>query len=231
MNDDLLTAYERLLNEQAKLLTEYRKFLEHAGGDDDGELRYLLKKHRLFFPHVVIENQCPLASAERNRHMHLMVDNSKSKVGHQHLSEFTQDASDLIIVDPYLFPKTGKCEEHTKRFLDMISLKKTQRIHVVVDKRKLSSELYDNVQQELSKSNIEITKHETDKIHDRIWIKNISAGKDCCRAKVVGTSLNGLGSKAAFILDLPHDDLTAIINFMGQHRLLGPLQDQIHYFA
>ncbi|MCT7656705.1 hypothetical protein MBH78_23025 [Oceanimonas sp. NS1] len=66
---------------------------------------------------------------------------------------------------------------------------------MVVDRDKLDSKLYDNVQQELDECNIKMTKVETDKIHDRIWIKNISDGKTGCSAKVVGTSLNGLGKR------------------------------------
>lgn len=224
-------------------MSEYRKLLSES--EDDPRLRKFFKRLPLF-PHVLIENRCPLAQNNRSD-LFFMPDPTQPKSGHRHLYEFTNDASDLVIVDPYLFPAAKKYpselknkfrdrqqrmrKEHEERFLDSISLEGTQHIHVVVDRDKLDSKLYDKVQQKLDESSIKMTKQETDKIHDRIWIKNISNGKTGCSAKVVGTSLNGLGKKAAFILDLPYDDLAAIIKFMGDHSLLGPLQDHLLHFA
>ena len=200
MTDDVLNTYKRLLNEQTSLMSDYRKLL--AESESDERLAIILKKYPLFFPRMVVEHRCPLTQDNRS-YLSFLPDPTKPRDGHRHLQEFTNGASNLVIVDPYLFPKAKKYpkesndkftdrqqkmrKEHKGRFLDSISLEGIQRIHVVVDRDKLDSELYDKVQQKLDESSIKMTKQETDKIHDRIWIKNISDGKTGCSAKVVGT--------------------------------------------
>lgn len=220
MNDELLNAYKRLLNEQTSLMSDYRKLL--AESESDERLAIILKKYPLFFPYMVVENRCPLADRQSKDIMDLMVGGS-SKAGHRHLDEFTHDASNLIIIDPYFF-KTPP-----KELLGVINGSELSHIHVVYDHSKAPKN--SKLKKVLMDKKINLTSADSSDIHDRIWIKNISAGKVDCRAKVVGTSLNGLGKKAAFILDLPHDDLAAIIKFMGQHSLLGELQHHIQHFA
>ena len=50
--------------------------------------------------------------------------------------------------------------------------------------------------------NIKLRNYPTGAIHDRVMIK------DNDRAKMLGTSFGGLGSKIAFFVDLPEEDVT-----------------------
>ncbi len=59
-------------------------------------------------------------------------------------------------------------------------------------------------------------------MHDRVWIK------DGNRAKVVGTSFNGLGKKLAFILNLPESDLRAFQTQLPRIRKRQRAGDAIH---
>jgi len=65
-----------------------------------------------------------------------------------------------------------------------------------------------------SDNNFTISDSDTDKIHDRIWIKN---GK---WAIAVGSSLNNIGSKLSFILELPEKDLKALLKFLKEEKLI-----------
>ena len=58
-----------------------------------------------------------------------------------------------------------------------------------------------------------MTEHGTDTVHDRVWIA------DRKRGLVVGTSFNGLGSRAAFLLPLPDPDLVAVLEYLDEHSL------------
>jgi hypothetical protein len=60
-----------------------------------------------------------------------------------------------------------------------------------------------------------LKKSDTDKIHDRIWIKNVK------EAIVVGTSFGGLGKRLSFILELPNDDLKALLEYLRDENLLS----------
>lgn len=240
MTDDVLNAYKRLLNEQISLMTKYHKLLSES--EDDEHLKVMLKNYPLFFPHVLVERRCPLADKQPKDIANLMIDSSKPDAGHQHLNEFTQDASDLIIVDGYLLsnpsqkPTPAEIEENRAKVMEYlfcsIPNEALEHVHIVTREYGLDHDLFDEVKAKLSQQGTEMTHHFSNLIHDRIWIKNISDGKNRCSAKVVGTSLNSLGAKkASFILDLPQTDLEEILGFMDQHSLLGPLQHHIRHFA
>ncbi|TOB05723.1 hypothetical protein CGK13_21800, partial [Vibrio parahaemolyticus] len=53
----------------------------------------------------------------------------------------------------------------------------------------------------------------TEEVHDRVWIS------DRNRALVVGTSLNGIGNRAAFLLPLPDSDLNELLDFLDEKSL------------
>ncbi len=64
---------------------------------------------------------------------------------------------------------------------------------------------------------LRIDKKRSERIHDRIWIKNDS------EARVVGTSLNGANSRRlAFELPLPPEDLEFVLQFMRDYDLMPP---------
>ncbi|MAT64471.1 MAG: hypothetical protein CMN57_02360 [Gammaproteobacteria bacterium] len=123
--------------------------------------------------------------------------------GRQDLKEWLNGAKVLEIADPYFF-HMGSYKDTTqlvRNFEEMLprSLRRLSVYHKPNPSKALKQAFSDcirghGVQQDYFRTSI---------LHDRVWIK------DGNRAKVVGTSFNGLGNKLAFILDLPESDLRA----------------------
>ena len=120
----------------------------------------------------------------------------------KHLKEKTSGAKHIIICDPYfLKPKNGKdgAEQTAREFLDILPLT-LDALDIYVKPRIRDPKFTQYLNKGLSDRSIRLIVKKTDKIHDRVWIK------DHDQAFIVGTSFNGLGNKCTFILDLPPED-------------------------
>ena len=122
-------------------------------------------------------------------------------------------ASDLIIVDPYLFPPTPSLGEagYARRLADLIAplLDEDATVRCVVNKRanaRVAAGVRENLA--LLKPGVSLMIRESEDFHDRFWIAEKSRGV------VVGASLNGLGSRLFFIDELDAEDVAAILKVL-----------------
>lgn len=137
---------------------------------------------------------------------------NKSKVtALSHIRDFTKGASELTIIDPYL---VGGKNVDTSTYLD--DFKNTirleggllKKLHLIFDGGNITKSVKTGLKQIVSKAGCSLVMHETDKIHDRIWIK------DKREAIIIGTSFGGIGNKLSLLLPLPDEDLKALLQFL-----------------
>lgn len=121
-----------------------------------------------------------------------------------------------MIIDPYIFSvEKEQAERFAKDLMESARVggQWLEQIHFVHDPRHTRSGIKGCIEQRLKKKRIRMTDKPTTEIHDRVWIA------DRQRAIVVGTSLNGIGKRAAFLLPLPDCDLNALLDFLDQKAL------------
>lgn len=126
------------------------------------------------------------------------------------------DAESLIIVDPYVFSGPRSSAEQISNDLKKsarIGGKSLRRVHFVYDSDNVTATLRSSVRKLLATESVKMTEAQTGELHDRVWIA------DRKRGIVVGTSLNGIGERAAFLLPLPEPDLTALLEFLDNRKL------------
>ena len=164
---------------------------------------------------IYIERRCAL---ERDAHgnMNLVTLPGQRSVGLKELRDFTHQAEDLIVVDPYVFSgirgsATSVAEDFKKAA--RVGGKSLKRIHVICDTANTTAAIRNEILVLCAKHNVKMTVRHTEAIHDRVWIA------DRARGLVVGTSFNGLGSRAAFLLPLPDPDLKAVLDYLDSQSL------------
>jgi hypothetical protein len=86
-------------------------------------------------------------------------------------------------------------------------------VHVIRDDRRDTKAVMTRIVRKARKYGVQLTQSSSQEFHDRVWIA------DCKQAVVVGTSFNGIGKRAAFILPLPWPDLHAILEFLYERGL------------
>lgn len=144
-----------------------------------------------------------------NLEYQVLIGRSEQKKSTKYLKEWLNDANELIIADPYLYSFNRANfypteVEYTNALVDLIpsSLKKLDIFHLSRPNQKI----IDKVTNFACEKDITLINYETNKIHDRVWIKNNRT------AKLVGASFNGLGGKLAFIVDLLQADLESFLH-------------------
>lgn len=150
--------------------------------------------------------------------MHMMVAAGQRPSAIADLRGFTANTRELTIIDPYFL--SGKREDAYDDAEEMVKIlgakrRDLKKVHIIYDPN--NGETKERVKQIVSQfdsEGVKVTKKGTSKIHDRIWIA------DRTRAKVVGTSIGGLGEKRlCFILDLPINDLKELLRFLDDEKL------------
>ncbi|MCK6074701.1 hypothetical protein [Paenibacillus silvae] len=126
------------------------------------------------------------------------------------------NAQELIIIDPYFLNYTDiTYKSFFSTFINCLPSSLNKLLIVYQSNGNSNVHLENELLEYARKQKIDIKFNSTELIHDRVWIK------DRCRAKVVGSSLNCLGNKLAFVLDLPTEDLNVLIKFMEHYNLLS----------
>lgn len=138
--------------------------------------------------------------------------------GLQEIRDFTSNCQELIIIDPYIFGGEAKNAstyiEEFKR-CSRIDNKKLTNVHIIYSSKHGNTRAIKNgIKKLASDNNCTLTSYHSDKIHDRIWIKDKS------EAIVVGTSFGGIGNRLCFILKLPKDDLTNLLKYIQSDYFL-----------
>ncbi|EAR25548.1 hypothetical protein A20C1_04756 [marine actinobacterium PHSC20C1] len=119
-------------------------------------------------------------------------------------------SSDLIIVDPYLFPPNPKVgeDEYSEFLASLIApiLEPGANVICIVNthsNKAVESAVAGHLEHLVPGVTVEI--HQSDDFHDRFWISGRSQGV------VVGASFNGLGRKLFFIDTLEQSDVDSIV--------------------
>jgi len=206
VNQELERRYRSIVEQYARLLHEW---LELSEGKET--LPVLLPP----FPAVaVVREECPLQGASALSQL-LALPGARAEALRE-LRDFTADTTRLTILDPYFFAGkalgAGAIAQDFKQTA-RVENGRLRTVHVVRDDRNDTKAVFTSMNRVLRASRVRLTHSATREVHDRVWIS------DAVRAVVVGTSLNGLGSLAAFILPLPKPDLDAILEFLYTRRL------------
>ena len=139
------------------------------------------------------------------------------------LRGFLGDARKITICDPYFFYTGKKSTDDAladlvnvlPRNFELLELFVLPAKESATDNRAASgnAELAYKFSQHIRKENQKVNLYTTDMIHDRIWIRRDGRNSKAC---LVGTSLNGLGNRIAFILGLPKRDLEEFESELSQ---------------
>ncbi len=136
--------------------------------------------------------------------------------GLKEIRDFTKDTKELIIIDPYIFGgETDKASTYIEEFkrCSRIDNKSITKIHIIYSSQQgNTSAIKNGIKKLASDNNCSLTSYDSDKIHDRIWIK------DKAEAIVVGTSFGGIGNRLCFILELPKYDLIRLLDYLIEEK-------------
>ncbi|PEQ92940.1 hypothetical protein CN481_14215 [Bacillus sp. AFS006103] len=137
---------------------------------------------------------------------------SKSK-SFDELSKFAKSATELIVIDNYF---TRDSERFSKNFLQCLDKSTLKTLYIIYNPAKgnraqpsILMDIYNHLG-----SQIDVKPIPTHEVHDRVWIVDRS------EAKIVGSSLNELGTKLSYILDLTTSDLNDTIDFLKEKKLI-----------
>lgn len=113
--------------------------------------------------------------------------------------------SELVIMDPYLFPEN--CSDTTE-YIDFLKniLYSAKAEKYIIITRPVNPNNICKVAIESEFSNLII--HETNEYHDRIWISDRKNGF------FTGTSINGIGKKLALINSIRSEDVEFIVELL-----------------
>lgn len=136
------------------------------------------------------------------------------------LNNKLQGVSQLTICDPYILTPKAKSksmgggyfyDEYFARF-NAILTDRLQRLHLVYNSNYVAKELFDEIQKRLPYK-LTVTHQAHDEIHDRVWVL------DGIRAFVTGTSLNTIGARLSFIIELDGEDFNSFKAYMTEHKI------------
>lgn len=166
---------------------------------------------------VYVNRRCALERPDDGI-VHLLTRPGQRSIGLKELRDFTGEAESLIIVDPYVFSGSSERAEaiaaEFKRTA-RVAGKWLKRVHFIHDssRKNTTKAVKLAISRVLRESSIQMSSRSSTEMHDRVWIA------DRKRALVVGTSFNGLGGRAAFLLPLPDPDLQALLEFLDEKLL------------
>lgn len=113
----------------------------------------------------------------------------------------------LYITDPYLFPE--KCNDSYQKLLSRVLTKSGAKDIIAYSPCIYNTTLFNTLVSSLKSKDISL-KHKMNKqFHDRFWI--------CPESKkgfVIGTSLNGISKKVAYINNLEDEDIDEILKLL-----------------
>ena len=157
---------------------------------------------------------CPLR--ESGRYAELMVARGERAIGLKEIRDFTREVKSLVIVDPYFLSGEAKCATSIADEFEKsarLAGRWLEKVHII-HSSDVTKAIKKAIEERAEKSNVRLTFAATDEIHDRVWIADQANGM------VVGTSLNGIGNRVAFLLPLPKEDLNAFWDFLVERDLL-----------
>lgn len=215
MDNSFKSRYLEFIHKYNQLMQEYEKLLADS---ETGEHYPLVPP---FFPFhertIHIERKCAFEK-DSGKYLEMLTLPGQRASGLKEIRDFTVKTKSLIIVDPYIFSGSSEnAEMITDEFKKAIRAKgkELKRIHFVYDSEasNTTQAVRNSIKKMLKYESIQVTEAQSAVLHDRIWIS------DRNRAVVVGTSLNGIGGRVAFILPLPNEDLNALLEYLDENNL------------
>ncbi|SME38882.1 hypothetical protein BACERE00185_04525 [Bacillus mobilis] len=133
----------------------------------------------------------------------------------KHINKTEYPIRELIITDPYIFAAKNsyQCNEQIV-MISKILIRLEPKITIFITDEKKSNKKVEDRIKFLNKGKAVI--RYSDEWHDRFWIKNRSEGF------VMGTSLNGIGSKISSINELDNADINMLVDYMEEEKLILP---------
>lgn len=170
-------------------------------------------------------NRCPLVGRDAGSNgldhieeevRELMVGPGERSDGVKRISDFTKNAKHLVIVDPYAYRGNGA--DYVRDLAEAAGIgdgSSLEKIHIIYERSNRNA-TFEGIAACAAQADVTLTDRRTELLHDRVWIAD---GK---RGLVVGTSLNSLGYRAAFLLELPNEDLKRVLEFIDKEGLMNP---------
>ncbi len=209
---ELISIVERSDGDRDVLRRIRREGFFHSFWDEEFEYRL----HRLDQKvDVLMErpvSSCRMASEEGSNVLQLMtgVGVAARAEAINYLRDGFSGAKQLVICDPYFLLSNNKnSKTEYLAGIDAVIPKTVKTIELYIKPRKRDAEVAAGFNKLCKDRDIKLTCRKTEELHDRVWIV------DSTRAFVVGASFNGLGSKCAFILELPEQDRRNFIKEVG----------------
>ncbi len=203
MAEDRPMTYRQFLEEYAKLLNTWLASNDRRDAENLAAPPWPL-------------SVCPFWAVQDDGLLHMLVGPGERATGLRELRDFTRGAKRLVILDPYFFSgDRASASAYAEEVQKAARFGEVRDVHIVYDDSCTTKAVLTKVKAAASTAKVRLTVRSDSTIHDRVWIA------DRKRAVVVGTSLNGLGTRAAFILPLPEEDLAFIQEFL-EGKGLGP---------
>lgn len=215
MDNSFKSRYLEFIHKYNQLMQEYEELLS----DSETNEHYPLVPP--FFPFhertIHIERKCALEK-DSGKYLEMLTLPGQRTSALKEIRDFTIGTKSLIIVDPYIFSGLSEnAKKITDEFKEAIRAKgkDLKHVHFVYDSEasNTTNAIRNSIKKMLKDESIQITESQSNVLHDRIWIA------DRNRAVVVGTSLNGIGGRVAFILQLPNEDLNALLKYLDENNL------------
>lgn len=210
MRTEQLKKYKELLHRYQTLLCEYEILLESFEEGESPEEIFPLHTMRP----LIVERRCSLLEREPSL-IEMLVAPGNRELGLKEIRDFTKDTEKLIVIDPYIFSGSKEAASQIAQEFARaarISGRQLRDVHIVYDLSHSTNAVKKAVEN-VAKTHVRLTMSTSEDMHDRVWIA------DRNRALAVGTSLNGIGKRAAFLLPLPKSDLDALLEFMDENSL------------
>ncbi len=143
--------------------------------------------------------------------------NEDRTTGLKTIREFTDGATRLTIIDPYIYHADRKDAQNY--VTDLCSAcripgnKQLRSVHIIHDAARTTKTVRTQIRKRFDTEGVGFSEAATSEIHDRVWIKDDQS------AIVTGTSINGIGKRLSFLLDLPNEDLCQLKTFLSTKGL------------
>lgn len=191
--------------------TTAASLLCYLGYNDWNDLGVVVNKTEVFADHVLSNGDSIFISSSISGAALVEAEEQ----GIKELQEFTAGAENLIIIDRYIL-QPNNLTDYIDRLSKCTNLtsKSLKRIHLIYPSWLHKSDVMKEFCDRCRRFQCTLSYKHSNNIHDRIWIKD---GRE---ALSVGTSLNGLGSRLALVLNLPQQDFTSLMDVLQQQELI-----------
>lgn len=179
INNELLEKYGLTLNTLA--ISSLDEYCEIKNGIDSGELEYVTED--LLWKNMSINDKASKLAS---------------------YFKFSTPIKELLIIDPYFFPKNAD-EQYFKLLKLTLTKIKSEKAKIVVRRSEYNESFADRIKASVTTEIEVICSNEW---HDRFWIADKKQGI------IVGASLNGIGRKISSIHRLTNDDISEIFDYL-----------------